>query len=502
MPTGGASLQLSQGVPRHPCLDRFVELVGFVGACESGNVINDVHRSVDAKKMGARVAPGVYDAKTLRNLVGPEAVNQLREVVRLCQLTEKLTVPTRMPRPPPVKDFYGRFDPYGILRDLGTGNAAKADDSGVETVGYEDYLEPAPDVKMDVRPIASYADDVDIREDATSSFMAYTSSYNNFEAQGDAMHVYPDQEYLVEKKISVKREDGFFQCGDYVDKDCPEGEAVSPGYKALLQVRKRANTYTPLSKMVTESACSSIGDRIVNHRAWEVLEKDAIVTYKYNGRRVSFRQEGKDAYLIDSGCAIKYRAKHRDRLDLEFELVGSRLILLRVNRVGGIRPYDTYQSMTEFHDMAALDIGGFSPFEVPELFEEKQYQLYLADKTVDGKVFRKHGQQGIIKHHMSLDFRTPLDGDAIRHELKEQGFEMGGLVLGPGLPVEEYEFKKNEKDRTVMVEHKTQRSPYKRVDNYKDICQINWPTTDRKPAGLEQLGIQPRYHDDRGPVRA
>jgi len=497
----GASLVLSKDVPAHPCLQRFIKLVSLVGRAESGNALNDVHRAVDAVKSQAVYAPGVYDVKKMRALLGEKHVGLLYEVAKLMKLEEDLTLVNRMPKPPPVKDFFARFEPKGILRDLGTGNGAKADDSGVETVGYEDHATKAPDVLMTVKPVSEYLNDV-TDDDVTSTFLSATSSYYNFEPVGDAMHVYPDIDYMLEHGLSTERDDGLYQSGTYVDKRFEGGEPISAGYEAKIQLKDRRVEYTPIAVTESQSPMRSLGNRITNNCLWLELEDSAVATYKYDGRRIMFRQFGTDAYMIDSDHTVKFSADTDLDLDLDFELVGNELILMRVSRVGPLRPYDTYQALQEFLDKITLCIPGFE-VSLPELFEPSQYEHYLRIGRVDGKTFRRYGKQYVLKHHMSLDFRAPVDRNRIRQELADNGFVMSEFDGGPGAgdenlqtvepAVEEYMFKKNSTDTTVRVVYKRNRPLNKRTDTYKDVTQINWPTTEKKPVGLER---QPTHHVD------
>lgn len=492
MSTGlGASLVLSKGVPAHPCLQRFKNLVQLVSKSESGNALNDVHVAISRIKAQAVWAPGVYEVKRIRAELGEEEIGLLYDVVDHLKMKEDLTVGIRMPRPPPVKDFFSRFEPTGILRDLGTGNGAKADDSGVATVGYEDHSQKAPDVQMLVKPISSYVDDVQ-EEDVTSTFLSATSSYNSFEIKGDALEVYPDIDYMLKHGLASEREDGNFQCGEYIDKRVYGGEPISSGYEARIRLKERKITYKPLAVTESDVGMKSLGNRVTNNCTWLDLEKGSVATYKYDGRRVTFRQCGEFAYMIDSLRTIKFKADCRVELDLDFELLGKELVLMRVARVGPLRPYDTYQSLQEFTQQITLDLPGFEVV-MPELFTTAGYERLLMEGKVDGKVFRKHGRQYLLKHHMSLDFRSPVSKLEIAYALTQEGFEMGAFAHGPGSPVEEYVFKRNSENSTVDVIYKRDRPENKRTDTYKDIAQINWPTTEKKPIGLES---QPSHHVD------
>nr|QFR59046.1 MAG: hypothetical protein [Ruian virus] len=492
MSTGwGASLVLSKDVPAHPCLDRFERIVSLVGSSDSGNVLNDIHRIVDRVKSRAVVAPGVYDVKQMRQLIGEEKVGKLYEFVKLMKLTENLATVNKMPKPPPVKDFFSRFEPEGVLRDLGTGNGVKADDSGVETVGYEDVTPKAPDVLMTIKPVSQYNEDVK-DNDVTSSFLSATSSFYDFAPVGDAMHVYPDIDYMLKHGLTEEKEDGLFHSGEYIDKRVCGGEAISPGYQAKVEFKKRRIKYKPKCYNDTLDPIKSIGARITNNSVWLDLEESSNVSYKYDGRRVSFRQFGKFAYLIDGLFTIKFEASAEETLDLDFEMLGTELILMRVVRLGPLRPYDTRQALDEFLAKVRLDIPGFT-ITAPEVFDPLVYARYLESGRVDGKTFRRHGSQYVLKHHMSLDFRTPVSEEQIRAHLADQGFCVSNIRLGPCHPVEEYVFKRNSSDRTVEVVFKRERPHNKRTDTYKDIDQINWPTTEEKPVGLEK---QPPFHID------
>jgi len=497
MSTGtGASMVLSDGVPEHPCLGRFEQFVKFVGTAKSGNIINDIHRLVDKVKKSAETAPGVYDVKKLRKLLGPEHVEQLETVVDSLHLVEDLKVTTHMPKPPPVKDFYSRFDPEGTLRDLGTGNGAKADDAGVPVVGYEDYAEKAPDVDMDIRPVAAYGPDYE-EGDVTSSFLSYTSSYNDFKVKGDALHVFPDVDYMLEYGLATARDDGLYETVSsngkvYIDKDVSGGEVITPGYCAKLELKERKIKYRAEAYSNTLAAHHSVGHRITSNATWMEMEAKAIVSYKYDGRRVVFRQLGNTAYMIDGEFVLRFRANKNLNLELDMELLGEELIVTKVMLVGPICPYDTYQAVEEFVKKTTLDIPGFV-VTAPELFNQRTYERYLRQGRVDGKVFRYRAGQFVLKHHMSLDFRCPIDEEEIRKGLAKEGFDMSNFVEGSGVGVEEYEFKRNAMDSTVEVVFKRTRNLNKRTDTYRDISQINWPTTEVKPAGLE---AQPQYHRD------
>jgi len=416
----------------------------------------------------------------MRELLGGQHVEKLYEFVRLMKLTEDLTTVNRMPKPPPVKDFFSRFEPKGVLRDLGTGNGVKADDSGVETVGYEDVSSKAPDVRMTIKPVSEYSKDVR-DEDVTSTFLSATSSFYDFKPVGDAMHVYPDIDYMLENGLTTEKEDGFFYSGEYIDKRYHGGEAISPGYQAKVDFKKRKIRYTPVSCNDTPEPTKSMGRRITNNSIWLDLEQTSIISYKYDGRRVNFKQSGKDAFMIDCLMTVKFKADVEENLDLDFEMLDDELILVQVTRLGPIRPYDTLQALDEFIANVRLDIPGFK-ITVPEIFDPLKYAGYLESGRVDGKTFRRYGVQHVLKHHMSLDFHTPINERQIKAHLADQGFESGKIKLGPGYPstVEEYLFKRNADDRTIEVVFKRQRPFNKRVDTYKDIEQINWPTTEKK----------------------
>jgi hypothetical protein len=487
---------LSDGVPEHPCLGRFEQFVKFVGSAKSGNIINDVHRIIDQVKKQAETTPGVYDVKKMRALLGQQHISTLNTTVDMLHLVEDLKVVGRMPKPPPVKEFYSRFDPEGTLRDLGTGNGAKADDSGLPTVGYEDHVEKAPDVQMEVKSVSEYR--LDHQEgDVTSSFLSYSSSYNNFEVKGDALHVYPDTDYMLECGLATARDDGLYESTSsngkvYIDKDVGGGEAIAPGYCAKLELQEREVTYKADAYTCTLEAHHSIGHRIVSNVTWMEMEKRALVSYKYDGRRVVFRQMGKTAYLIDGEYVLRFRADKTLSMEVDMELLGEELIVTKVWLVGPIRPYDTYQAIEEFVKKITLNIPGFY-LTAPELFGQGTYEKYLRTGRVDGKIFRYHAGQYLLKHHMSLDFRCPVSAEEIKGGLTREGFTMSRFEPGPGSGVEEYEFKRNANDSSVEVVYKRTRELNKRTDTYQEISQINWPTTEKRPAGLE---AQPRFHKD------
>jgi hypothetical protein len=487
---------LSDGVPEHPCLGRFEQFVKFVGSAKSGNIINDVHRMIDQVKKQAEIKPGVYDVKKMRELLGQQHVGTLNTTVDMLHLVEDLKVAGHMPKPPPVKDFYSRFDPEGTLRDLGPGNGAKADDSGLPVVGYEDHVEKAPDVQMEIKSVSDYR--LDHQEgDVTSSFLSYTSSYNNFEVKGDAMHVYPDIDFMLEYGLATARDDGLYESTSsngkvYVDKDVAGGEVIASGYCAKLELEERTVSYKADAYTCTLEAHHSVGHRITSNATWMEMESKAIVSYKYDGRRVVFRQMGKTAYLIDGEFVLRFRADKSLSLEVDMELLGEELIVTKVHLVGPICPYDTFQAVEEFVQKITLNIPGFQ-VSAPELFNQGTYERYLRQGRVDGKVFRYQAGQHLLKHHMSLDFRCPVSEGDIRGGLAKEGFTMSSFTPGPGEGVEEYEFKRNANDSSVEVVFKRTRNLNKRTDTYREISQINWPTTEKKPAGLE---AQPKYHKD------
>merc|ERR1711915_457000 len=316
------------------------------------------------------------------------------------------------------------------------------------------------------------------------------------EPQGEGLHVFPDMTYL--KKIGMAKpiSEGVYKVGEYLDKDISPGEPVAEGYRAEVCFKKREVAYVPIGRMSDPAIPKSIGQRIVTQGQLARV-KNGITTYKYDGERNTFRQTGTEAYLINGQDVFKYEADCSLEMEIDFEKIGSVLVLIRVKRLGPIWPYNTYQAIIEFMDKTTLNIPGFTIIK-PELYNYDDYMVLLKKKLVDGLVYMHHGGQYLIKHQTSLDFLAPVDVEELRESCKNAGFTLIEFVSGPGRGVEEYIFDRDYAACTVKVKFKCRRPDDKRVDRTDDLSELYWPTTESKPAGLN---YQPDNHmDDDGPV--
>jgi len=467
--------------PQHPLQERFEERLRML---KKGG-FNSIRAKVWDERNGGRARPGMPDPSHIASILTEAERETLMAFIRMGR-TEARDVAHQGSMPTPrVDDVYGRVIQGENVRDLGTGNGARA--SNIPNItGYDITLRKAEDIDITIKHADEFGKDFDPATETATSFNALSSlGLDRKLVEGhNGTHVFPDVEAMARAGFAKKVGDHYeTTVNNKTYKDIPlaYGTSFMPFYKSVSWFRPATVVLTAVGRakgpgsigIHGRRATGSIGD-YANYPA----------TYKYNGTHAVLSVDKDGGRMeIEGGVQIIYTVTGNATFNIDLEIMKTgKAYVTRVSSVGNIIPHHGLEAIHEFLSKITVDIPNLR-FAAPENVDHGKLAQLYEKGLIDGIVARAYSNDYLIKYQQSIDVACFTNWDNYIAAAEEAGYLVYKPETGPDCegPVCEYTLKPY-KDGYLLV-HVRDRSK-KRTDTPRDLVNLlSHPTINGNPNG-------------------
>jgi len=447
---------------------------------------NKVRNKIWELRNGGQARPAMPDPAWIISQLDPEEKELLISFIRKGKVVPA-DIPNSGSMPTPrVEDVYGRVMEGETIRDLGTGNGARASNSR-NLVGYDNVIRKAADLEIEIKNVSEYKTDFDPTTETATSFNSLCAvGMDRKLVEGhNGIHVFPDVEAMAKAGFSRKLEDGTYETkvkgNVYNDVALSYGTSFMPFYKSKAWFRETQVTLTAVGKAMGSGSLSIHGKRamgsIGDYAAYPA-------TYKYNGIHAVLEVNNKEGRLeMEGGTQIIYSVDGTSSFNIDLEIMKNGVAYVtRVSRCGNIVPHHSLEVIIEFLHRTDISITSMG-LRAPQEVDHSQLAKLYAKGQVDGIVARSYSTDYLIKYQQSVDVPRYVNWGKYIDAADEAGYQVYPPSMEPTCdgPICEYVLTPH-KDGYRLVHERCRVK--KRTDAPRDMINLlGHPTINGNPHG-------------------